>query len=112
VPQIRSIETLLERGSTVMAAGPAPVTTLPSGLPRGAEAHPDKDAFAALLAEELKADALILLTDVLSEEVNFGKADQQQIKRVTPAMLQAMDLTGFENRRSAASPARCSAKAG
>ena len=92
IPQIRSIKALLASGSTVVAAGPVPVTVLPSGAFRGTEALGDKDAFAALLAQELKADALILLTDVLSVAVNFGRPNQQQIRRITPAMLRSMEF--------------------
>jgi carbamate kinase len=92
VPQLRSIETLLQNGSTVVAAGPVPVVALPSGVVRGAEALPDKDEFAALLARELRADALILLTDVLSVALNYGKSDQQPIRRATPAMLRTFEF--------------------
>lgn len=92
IPQIPSIAMLLQSGSTVVAAGPVPVVALPSGAVRGAEALPDKDEFAALLARELKADALVLLTDVLSVALNYGKGDQQPIKRTTPAMLRTFEF--------------------
>ncbi len=92
IPQVASIDTLLQRSSTVVAAGPVPVIALPSGAVRGAEALPDKDEFAALLARELKADALVLLTDVLSVALNYGKANQQPIKRATPAMLRTIEF--------------------
>jgi carbamate kinase len=92
VLELRNIESLLSTGWTVVAAGPVPVTELPSGILRGAEALPDKDTYAGLLAQQLKADALILLTDVLSVAVNFGRPDQQQIKRATPAMLRSIEF--------------------
>lgn len=50
IPQVPSIDSLLKSGSTVVVAGPVPVMVLPSGALRGAEAFPDKDDFAALLA--------------------------------------------------------------
>ncbi|TAM96028.1 MAG: carbamate kinase [Rhizobiaceae bacterium] len=90
--ETRNVEILLQAGSTVIASGPVPVATLPSGGFQGVEALPDKDTYAALLARELNADAFIMLTDVLAAAVNFGKPDQRQIRRATPAMLRAIEF--------------------
>jgi carbamate kinase len=89
---MRTIEALLASGVTVIASGAIPVTELPSGGFQGAEALPDKDAYASLLARSLAADALILLTDVLSVATDFGKPGQQQIRRATPNHLKSLDF--------------------
>jgi carbamate kinase len=64
--EINMIKTLLDTGSVVICAGGGgiPVTKQSDGMLRGVEAVIDKDHTAALLAELLGADALLLLTDV------------------------------------------------
>ena len=52
--------------------GGIPVVRGDDGTLHGAEAVVDKDLAAALLARELEADALLLLTDVDGVEVGFG----------------------------------------
>lgn len=82
-------ELMLESGSTVVICGPVPVAELPTRGLSGVEALPDKDEFASLLARELNADALLLLTDVLSVAIDYGKPEQRHVRQATPAMLRA-----------------------
>jgi len=49
----------------------------------------DKDLAAALLARELDADALLLLTDVDGVEVGFGTPQATPIRHTTAAELRA-----------------------
>ncbi len=65
IVELNTIRILVESGVTVICAGGGgiPVTRSESGL-QGVEAVIDKDLSAALLACELGADALLLLTDV------------------------------------------------
>ena len=60
------IRQLVDSGALVVCAGGGgiPVVADPSGALRGVEAVVDKDLTAALLAEAVNADALLLLTDV------------------------------------------------
>ena len=51
---------------------------------KGAGAVIDKDFASELLAEELDADALIILTAVEKVAINFGKPDQKWLDRLTP----------------------------
>ena len=52
---------------------------------KGAAAVIDKDFASELLAEQLDADALIILTAVEKVAINFGKPNQTWLDRLTPA---------------------------
>ena len=91
---LNAIEVLLEAGHIVICAGGGgiPVMRNSKGDMEGVEAVIDKDRTAALLAHELKADALLLLTDVDAVYRNWGKANQMEIGRTTPCALSALHL--------------------
>jgi carbamate kinase len=82
------IAMLVRSGVLVICAGGGgvPVIREAGGL-RGVEAVVDKDLTAALLAERLEADVLLLLTDVEGVLV-----DGDALAAVTPADLEALDL--------------------
>ena len=44
----------------------------------------DKDFAAAVMAKQLNADLLIILTAVEKVAIHFGKPDQQNLDRLTP----------------------------
>jgi carbamate kinase len=67
--------------------GGVPVVRTDSGRLRGVEAVVDKDLTAALLAQGLGADALLLLTDVEAVEDGFGTPHAQPVHRASPAEL-------------------------
>ncbi|MGH9085381.1 MAG: carbamate kinase [Acidimicrobiales bacterium] len=75
---------------TCVGGGGIPVVADGDGL-RGVEAVIDKDISAALLATELDADALLLLTDVDAVYRGWGSPEQSAIRRATPAELRALD---------------------
>jgi carbamate kinase len=85
------IRQLAASGAIVICAGGGgvPVTREPSGVLRGVEAVVDKDLTAALLAQEIQADALLLLTDVAAVQDGYGTAAAKPIHQVTPAGLRA-----------------------
>lgn len=64
--EIKAVRLLLDAGVIVICAGGGgvPVVADPTGGWRGVEAVVDKDLSAALLADQLDADSLLLLTDV------------------------------------------------
>ena len=66
IVELRTIQMLVDNGVTVTCAGGGGIPVVPDRLGglRGVEAVIDKDLSAALLATELHADALLLLTDV------------------------------------------------
>ena len=84
--QVEAIRTLLEKCPGVLpiacGGGGVPVARVPSN-PRtlvGVEAVIDKDRCGAMLANELDADGLIILTDGGGIWQNFGKPDAREMK--------------------------------
>ncbi|HET9071290.1 MAG TPA: hypothetical protein VFN60_05200 [Acidimicrobiales bacterium] len=59
------------------------------GTLRGVEAVVDKDATASLLARELDADLLLVLTDVPAVSVDWGTPAARAIRSAVPAELRA-----------------------
>jgi carbamate kinase len=62
------------------------------GRARGVEAVVDKDLTASLLARELDADALLLLTDVEAVQDGYGTPQARPIRRTTPDELRKRDF--------------------
>src|SRR5665213_2070381 len=89
IVELPTIRTLLADGAVIICAGGGgiPVVRSADGHLRGADAVIDKDLGSALLARDLEADALLILTDVANVEVGFGTAEAQQITRTTPTEL-------------------------
>ncbi|MFI6444451.1 carbamate kinase [Kitasatospora sp. NPDC050543] len=95
VLEVPALRELLARGTVVIAAGGGgvPVTRDPeTGRVRGVEAVVDKDLTAALLAEQLDADALLILTDVTHVFTHYGTAHPGPLTSVTPEQLRELDL--------------------
>jgi len=65
--------------------GGVPVVENPDGTLEGVDAVIDKDLAAELLAEEVRADALLILTEVEKVAINFGKPNQQDLSRLSLA---------------------------
>lgn len=91
IVELPLIEQLLAAGSIVICAGGGgiPVRNLLDGRTEGVEAVIDKDRAAALLAERLGAERLIILTDVDAVYANWGNAAQSPIGKVKAAELAA-----------------------
>lgn len=94
VPDIRVIQLLLEQGVVVICAGGGgiPIVRRDDGSTVGVEAVIDKDAASALLAQQLKADALLLLTDVDAIYRDFGTERAEAIASLTVGQARALDL--------------------
>jgi carbamate kinase len=96
---LATIEVLLDDGAVVICAGgggiPGRYTdeAVPAGRRLvGIEAVIDKDLASALLAADLKADALAIVTDVDGVYEGWGTADQRRIDRATPAELSSSEF--------------------
>src|SRR5213078_3476299 len=76
---------LFEAGTVVISAGGGgvPVIRDKDGMLRGVEAVLDKDRTAALLANIVGVETLLILTDVEKVSVNHGKPDQRGLDRMT-----------------------------
>ena len=91
--ELDAISSLVDAGYVVVCAGGGgiPVARYGDGVLRGVEAVIDKDLTSALLAGELHADELLILTDVHHVVRGWGGANPQPLERVTPAELRADD---------------------
>lgn len=84
IMELDAIEALIESGQLVIAAGGGgvPVIMASDGL-KGVPAVIDKDKSSALLADNINANTLIILTTVDYVYVNFGKPYQKALKSMT-----------------------------
>lgn len=94
IVELDAIRLLVEAGVTVTCAGGGgvPVTVDPDGALRGVEAVVDKDLTAELLARELGADALLLLTDVAAVERDWGTPEATPLTEADVAELRGLTL--------------------
>jgi carbamate kinase len=92
--QIKVIRLLVDHGVTVICAGGGgiPVIRLEDGSFTGIEAVIDKDRASALLAEEIGAQALLMLTDVDGVYLGWGTNAQTLINRTTPAEIRKQEF--------------------
>jgi len=86
VIELPAIRLLMDAGAVVICAGGGgiPVAVTPGGALHGVEAVIDKDLSAALLAHQLGADALLLLTDVDAVYLDWGTRDSRPVHETTP----------------------------
>jgi carbamate kinase len=97
--EIEAIKKLLDSGCVVICAGGGGIPTTytdeetPAGRRLvGVEAVIDKDLASALLAIDLGADVLAIVTDVDAVYDDWGTPDQRPIRRATPAALGAAEF--------------------
>ena len=84
IVELGAVNRLVESGAIVITVGGGgiPVVETSEGL-KGVAAVIDKDRASSLLARELKADRLIILTAVDRVCLNFGKPDQRELSSMT-----------------------------
>lgn len=92
IREINVIRLLVASGILVICAGGGgiPVAVTADGELRGVEAVIDKDLSAELLAEEVAADALLLLTDVPAVWSKWPRSEGRPIGRIAVSQLRAM----------------------
>ena len=83
---LEGVRELLRRGRLVIAGGGGgiPVVRAADGALAGVEAVIDKDRTAALLARELRADLLVILTGVPCVMKHFGRKNEQRLPELDP----------------------------
>jgi carbamate kinase len=93
-----AIHALASAGFVVVCAGGGGIPVTDDGRDgtglRGVEAVIDKDLTAAILAQELGADTLVIATDVPNVMVDFGTPSQRPVGRVTTAELRELAAAG------------------
>jgi carbamate kinase len=83
--EMPAIEQLVNAGQIVVCCGGGgiPVAVDTMGRVRGIAAVIDKDRTTGLLARQLEAPTLVILTAVEYACINFGKPDEQRLERIT-----------------------------
>jgi carbamate kinase len=94
IPDTKVIRALLDLGSVVICGGGGgiPVIQHVDGALHGIEAVVDKDRASALLARQIRADALLLLTDVAAVFRDFGTDHATPIRQMTVAEADELSL--------------------
>lgn len=82
--EIDAINTLLQNGVVVIASGGGgiPVSSETNHL-KGVNAVIDKDYASCILAKEINADCLIILTAVEKVAINFGKSNEMWLSKIS-----------------------------
>lgn len=92
--ELEVIKLLLDQKVIVICAGGGgiPVVQKPDGTMIGVEAVIDKDHASGLLAQEIKADAFLMLTDVEGVFAHWGTSDETLIGQTTPDIIELMSF--------------------
>ncbi len=86
IVEIETIRALVAADQVVIAAGGGGIPVMEQGIRlHGASAIIEKDLAAGLLAEELKADTLVILTSVEKVSLNLGKENETPIGLLSTA---------------------------
>ena len=93
IHELPVIKTLVDAGVLVIAAGGggAPVYDHPQLGWEGVDAVVDKDLAAAVLARDLGAELLLILTDVDAVYLDWGKPTQRPLGRITADEAERLD---------------------
>ena len=96
IVELNTIKTLVEAGQIVIACGGGgiPVVKTDGHHLKGAAAVIDKDFASCVLAQQLDADCLIILTAVEKVAIHFGKPDVEWLADLTPAKAQEYIAAG------------------
>jgi carbamate kinase len=96
IRELRVIRALVRKGALVIAAGGggAPVYEHPTLGWEGIDAVIDKDLAAAVLARDLGAELLLILTDVDAVYADWGTPQQRPIRRLSADAATQMDGQG------------------
>lgn len=96
IHEIGTIKRLVEQGTLVVACGGggAPIYLNVLKEWEGLDAVIDKDLAAAVLARDLGANLLLILTDVDAVYANWGTPRQKALRHLTVAEAEEMDRAG------------------
>ena len=86
IVEIEAVRLLWDHAIVITCGGGGvPAVEHPDGTLEGVAAVIDKDFAAELLAEEVNADALLILTEVEKVAIHFGKPNQQDLGHLSLA---------------------------
>ena len=85
IVEIGAVRLLWDHAIVITCGGGVPVVENSDGTLEGVAAVIDKDFAAELLAEEVGADALLILTEVEKVAIRFGKPDQEDLSHLSLA---------------------------
>ena len=96
IHEISTIRELVEEGTIVIASGGGGIPVYRDeklGL-EGIDAVVDKDLAAAVLARELRAELLLILTDVDAVYADWGKESERALSSISASEAKALDDAG------------------
>ena len=95
IVESEAIKNLMEAGIIVIAAGGGGIPVVAEdGILKGIDAVIDKDLAAEKLASQIKADVLLILSDVDFVYLNYGKEGQRELKSVSAKELERYQKEG------------------
>lgn len=84
IVEIETVRALVDAGQIVIAAGGGGIPVMEQGLRlHGASAIIEKDLSSGLLAEELNADTLLILTSVEKVSLNLSQENEEFLEEIT-----------------------------
>jgi len=96
IHELPTIKRLLDAGTIVVAGGGggAPIYDDPQLGWEGVDAVVDKDLVAAVLARDVGAQLLLILTDIDAVYADWGTPQQRPLQRLTADEAETMDRAG------------------
>ena len=91
--QLKAVKLLAEKGCLVICAGGGGIPCVQdekTGKIQGIEAVIDKDRAACMMGLDLKADGLMILTDVQGVALDFSSDNPRWIKAISPGILRSL----------------------
>ena len=96
IVEIETIKALIENNQVVIACGGGGIPVISKGNHlKGVGAVVDKDHASAVLAKEINADCLVILTAVEKVAINFGKKDEQWLNEVNVNEMKLFLKSGY-----------------
>lgn len=84
IVEVNAVKSAMESGHVVICSGGGGIPLVDNGgYLQPVDAVIDKDAAASLLAKQIDADLLIILTAVEQVALNFGKENQELLSQIT-----------------------------
>lgn len=83
IVELAGIRTLVQAGSAVIACGGGGIPVVQRNGLSGVDAVIDKDRASALLAAELQASRLVILTSVRAVLRRFGTAEEEELRQLS-----------------------------